>query len=323
MAIFYVQQGISYDQEYAGGYVWSPQRTKNGSKNSGYTALTYIKKGDFIIHVKNGLIKAVSIAKTDCYDAIIPRGLSTDLWDDKGYKVDTTYHPVSARVNTRDYSNWFKAHYSKNSPFGIDGYGKQLYMSTIPQEQADFIITKLLDGEPDGPTRTILQAILGDFSTEEEYTEADNIAIEELITSAQPTPAPTTPTAASSQEVIHSTGTGRDIPKRKSEVAAAALLYADYKCEYDPADRTFTRKNGKPYTEPHHLIPLSRYREFDRSLDVRENIVSLCSHCHNLLHYGSMKEKEPVLMKLYNDRINQLKAYGIDITFDQLKNYYQ
>ncbi len=34
------------------------------------------------------------------------------------------------------------------------------------------------------------------------------------------------------------------------------------------------------------MIPISKYKDYNYSLDVMENIVSLCSHCHNLLHYG-------------------------------------
>ena len=35
------------------------------------------------------------------------------------------------------------------------------------------------------------------------------------------------------------------------------------------------------YTEPHHLIPISQYRDFDNSVDVMENIVSLL-----LIYFG-------------------------------------
>lgn len=46
--------------------------------------------------------------------------------------------------------------------------------------------------------------------------------------------------------------------------------------------------------EPYHLIPISKYKDFDYkncSLDTMENIVSLCSHSHNLLHYGKFEDK--------------------------------
>ena len=88
----------------------------------------------------------------------------------------------------------------------------------------------------------------------------------------------------------------------------------------------FERKSGKGYTEPHHLIPISKYRDFDYkkcSLDVMENIVSLCSHCHNLLHYGKYEDKEPILKKLYDERKNALAKVELDITFDKLTKYYK
>ena len=37
MAVFYVFQGETYNEECSGGYVWSPQRNKAGGKNAGYT----------------------------------------------------------------------------------------------------------------------------------------------------------------------------------------------------------------------------------------------------------------------------------------------
>lgn len=59
---------------------------------------------------------------------------------------------------------------------------------------------------------------------------------------------------------------------------------------------------------------------FNVSLDVEENIVSLCSHCHNLLHYG--KDFESVLDKLYKERVYCLNKVGICVSFEQLKMMY-
>lgn len=53
-----------------------------------------------------------------------------------------------------------------------------------------------------------------------------------------------------------------------------------------------------------------------------ENIVSLCSHCHNLLHYGKLEDKIPVLDKLYDERKEALERVGLGITFEELKEYY-
>lgn len=108
---------------------------------------------------------------------------------------------------------------------------------------------------------------------------------------------------------------------RKVSVSKKALFLAQHRCEIDISHETFIRKNGYiPYTEPHHLIPLSVYDDFKYSLDVEENIVSLCSHCHNLLHYGVYFEA--ILKELYNERKNMLKQVGLEISFEQLKEYY-
>ena len=60
--------------------------------------------------------------------------------------------------------------------------------------------------------------------------------------------------------------------------------------------------------------------DFQYSLDVEENIVSLCSNCHNEIHYGINAKN--LLIKLYYQRIELLKAKGLDISLDKLLEYY-
>ena len=112
--------------------------------------------------------------------------------------------------------------------------------------------------------------------------------------------------------------------KRNFRFKIYAIQLANYCCEVDFNHVTFIRKsNNKNYTEAHHLIPLNR--QFDKkfenvSLDCPANIVSLCSNCHNLLHYG--KDKETILFNLYNKHYERLKRSGIDITFQELLSFY-
>lgn len=110
---------------------------------------------------------------------------------------------------------------------------------------------------------------------------------------------------------------------RDRKVALNALAHADYKCEYEPSHQTFTRKNSDvPYTEPHHLVPLSASKDFPNiDLDREQNIVSLCSNCHNWIHYGA--SNETILRKLYDERKDLLEKIGISITFEELMNYYK
>ena len=109
---------------------------------------------------------------------------------------------------------------------------------------------------------------------------------------------------------------------RDPMVATNALCNADYKCEVCAEHETFIRKsNGKPYTEPHHLVPVRYQSQFDVSLDVENNIVSLCSNCHNRIHYGA--DASELLHKLYDDRKDVLKKAGIKISFSELERLYK
>jgi 5-methylcytosine-specific restriction protein A len=104
---------------------------------------------------------------------------------------------------------------------------------------------------------------------------------------------------------------------RSRKVSINALGHANYKCEFDNSHSTFTRRNSNlNYTEPHHLVPITYYNNFEVSLDVEENIVSLCCNCHKQVHLG--QGFEVILEKLYNERKDLLKMVGIDISLDKL-----
>ncbi len=109
---------------------------------------------------------------------------------------------------------------------------------------------------------------------------------------------------------------------RSHKISQRALSMANHLCEISPEHETFKRRNcDKNYTEPHHLVPLFAAKDFPGiDLDREQNIISLCSNCHNWLHYGD--NIDTILKPLYDCRKELLKAIGIDITYDQLKSYY-
>ena len=108
---------------------------------------------------------------------------------------------------------------------------------------------------------------------------------------------------------------------RDRQTAINALAHAHYECEIDAGHPSFIRKNSdKKYTEPHHLVPMAFSDEFKVSLDVEENIVSLCSNCHNQIHYG--RDAWKLIKALYEDRKDALKNVGIDVSLQQLYDMY-
>lgn len=111
--------------------------------------------------------------------------------------------------------------------------------------------------------------------------------------------------------------------KRDPRKGANAKRRANYMCEFDSSHKSFATTNSSNYVEAHHLLPLSIQKQFMCSLDVEANIVALCSHCHNLLHYGEYEEKKSIIVKLYNERIERLKNCGIYIPLNDLLNVYK
>ena len=87
-------------------------------------------------------------------------------------------------------------------------------------------------------------------------------------------------------------------------------------------NKLFTRKkDGRNYIEGHHLIPLKYQDEFEYSLDVEANIVSLCPSCHRLLHYGNDYEEK--ICELFEIRKERLKKCNIYISKERLIEMYQ
>lgn len=122
----------------------------------------------------------------------------------------------------------------------------------------------------------------------------------------------TSPNATSSSQSL------RDL-----SVSFNALCLANFLCEVDNNHETFIRKNiDIPYTEGHHIIPLKYQYMFKVNLDVEANIVSLCSTCHNRLHYG--KDFDKILEIIFTDeRKKRLKKCGIEITLEELISLYK
>lgn len=109
---------------------------------------------------------------------------------------------------------------------------------------------------------------------------------------------------------------------RDPQVVFNALHHAECKCELECNTELFLRKNSKlNYTEGHHLIPLCYQNDFEYSLDVEANVVSLCPNCHRRLHYGD--DVSELLRELYESRKDRLKKCGIEISFAQLLLMYR
>ena len=70
-----------------------------------------------------------------------------------------------------------------------------------------------------------------------------------------------------------------------------------------------------------YILDRDRHNNFEISLDVEENIISLCCNCHKQIHLG--QGYEDMLKEIYTARKRLLKKVGIDISLENLILYYK
>lgn len=111
---------------------------------------------------------------------------------------------------------------------------------------------------------------------------------------------------------------------REPAVARRALARAGHRCEVDAAHTSFLRRNAPClYMEPHHLIPMSMTDVFGVSLDREQNIFSLCSNCHNQIHYGTKEDVRRLVSKLFLSREQEIcSILGRRITLEEIYRIY-
>jgi 5-methylcytosine-specific restriction protein A len=103
--------------------------------------------------------------------------------------------------------------------------------------------------------------------------------------------------------------------------ALAAFKRAHYKCEVEPGIPLFIAgRTGRPYLEPHHLVPLSMQKEFRLSLDHTDNIYALSPHHHRRIHLGTPPDGREVIHRLLDRRKRVLTRFGV--TDDEVIGFY-
>lgn len=121
------------------------------------------------------------------------------------------------------------------------------------------------------------------------------------------------------------TKSNQQLRKTSQILKRIAKERANNKCELEMLNscKYFTSKeSGNNYLEIHHLIPFEFSNDFENSLEVIENYIALCPHCHRLLHFGVDRERIAALSFLYNLRKDALAKKGLNITLKELLAYY-
>jgi len=88
---WWVNQGVTYQVELQGGYLWAPQKSKAGFPIGHHTNLLKVEPGDVILHYANSALRAISRVNSEAITADRPGELPGEPWDKEGYLLRTEY----------------------------------------------------------------------------------------------------------------------------------------------------------------------------------------------------------------------------------------
>ncbi|SVC36991.1 uncharacterized protein METZ01_LOCUS289845 [marine metagenome] len=92
MQYWWVSQNKTWKHERKGGYLWAPYEGADGVDRYYWRNMEEIASGDVIFSYQGKRIRAVSIAKYDCYPDNIPPEFGVDApWKAEGRRVDAEY----------------------------------------------------------------------------------------------------------------------------------------------------------------------------------------------------------------------------------------
>lgn len=144
MRYWWVNQNQTYRQETEGGYLWSPKRSANGSRNPFYESMREVAPGDLIFSFVNTRIAAIGVARSYCWESPKPLefGNAGQNWENIGWKVATTFSELLNRIRPKDHIDILRRLLpEKYSPLQASGNGLQsVYLTELAAPLAEALL---------------------------------------------------------------------------------------------------------------------------------------------------------------------------------------
>ncbi|MEK6482016.1 HNH endonuclease [Catalinimonas sp. 4WD22] len=138
MNYWWVNHKQTFTKEFEGGYIWSPQKNKNGSVNQTYNNLTLTQAGDIIFSFANAHIKAVGVIEESFKESDRPVefGSTGDQWNENGYLVKVNWIKLEDPLKPKNYIDELSPLLpQKYSPIQANGDGNQgCYLASINED---------------------------------------------------------------------------------------------------------------------------------------------------------------------------------------------
>lgn len=138
-AVWWVNQGKTYEAERAGGYIWAPEHTKGGVRAAHHQAVRRVQPGDLIVHYSVGAIRAIGRAVSAGHAAERPGELPADEWGRAGLRADVEYHRLASPIALTELDGTVRA--GSGGPFNTTGGVNQGYLYPLPDRVRNHLMS--------------------------------------------------------------------------------------------------------------------------------------------------------------------------------------
>ena len=133
---WWVNQGATYALARQGGFVWAPQRMRNGRTADYHENVRRVSQQDVLLHYAKGAIRALGVAKQDGREQKCPAELQTGRWEMEGYFAPIEYWELEEPIELDDVPIELRKSV-KGGPFNVKGRVNQGYLYPLYEEVAE------------------------------------------------------------------------------------------------------------------------------------------------------------------------------------------
>jgi putative restriction endonuclease len=142
---WWVNHKQTFRHEVEGGYIWSPKRKRDGSRNRYYDSLREVVPGDVVFSYAGGAVQGAGFALSYCYTCPRPEefGNIGEAWDIVGWRVDVRFQRFAAAVRPKNHLSLLRPLLEREdySPLRDTGDGLQhVYLTTISTNLAEVLL---------------------------------------------------------------------------------------------------------------------------------------------------------------------------------------
>jgi hypothetical protein len=146
-SFWWVNQGATYKEERAGGFIWAPQKTRRGTQPlSFWLNMTKLKVGDWVFHYAHGSIQAVGHVMEEARDAGKPGGQGAGTAT--GWQAKIEYFDLAQPIALDEIPLELRSR-KPGSGFNVRGRVNQGYLYPVSKELAQGVAKQFAERLPE------------------------------------------------------------------------------------------------------------------------------------------------------------------------------